>query len=457
MPKASSTHQQRQSFRPALARRCLPALLLLFPFLIPTAAAVDFAWNDPIEVAKGEAHQGPWRMNDSDFRYVDDPSVFIEASGSLGVVWVDQEQQGVRFQRFDADGTHRFESPVDVSQTPGIFSWMPRLAFAEEEDGPGRVFVLWQEIVFSGGSHGGEIFFAASSDGGRSFQTPVNLSNTTAGAGKGRLTRRSWHNGSLDLALDPAGTLYAAWTEYEGRLWLARSSDGGASFSEPVHLAGNDAQPARSPSIAVGPDGALALAWTIGEDPQADIRVMTSADGGDSFSEPVRVASSRGHADAPKLALAPDGTLHLVYAEGDPRSPASYRILYTRSKDGPGAFEDARVVSRMAGAEGAHFPSLAADAEGRVFLAWEHFPANRGHRLGLGFTVSTDHGRSFAPADVIPGSDDPVFGANGGRQGLLVNRIAANATGDLAVAQSYFHRSEHSAIRLFHGRPVSNR
>lgn len=81
-----------------------------------------------------------------------------------------------------------------------------------------EVYVLLQEIVFSGGSHGGEIFFARSTDGGRTFGDPIKFSKSIDGDGKGRLTPRYWHNESLDLAKCPEGNLYAAWTEYEGAL-----------------------------------------------------------------------------------------------------------------------------------------------------------------------------------------------------------------------------------------------
>jgi hypothetical protein len=107
-----------------------------------------------------------------------------------------------------------------------------------------HVYVLWQEIVFSGGTHGGEIFFARSTNGGKTFSDAINLSNTIAGDGKGRITSRYWHNGSLDLAMGPQGDLYAAWTEYEGNLWFSRSTDQGDSFSDPLRIAGGpDAKP----------------------------------------------------------------------------------------------------------------------------------------------------------------------------------------------------------------------
>jgi hypothetical protein len=67
-------------------------------------------------------------------------------------------------------------------------------------------------------------FLRRSVDDGKSFSEPLNLSNSMAGDGKGRLTRKHWDNGSLDLAIGPEGNLYAAWTEYEGRL-CAMSGD----------------------------------------------------------------------------------------------------------------------------------------------------------------------------------------------------------------------------------------
>src|SRR5262249_7430026 len=147
----------------------------------------------------------------------------------------------------------------------------------------GRVYVLWQEIVFSGGGHGGEIFFSRSSDGGKTFEAPLNLSNSKAGDGKGRIDADTWENGSLALAQGPGGELYAAWTEYEGPLRFARSTDGGASFSRPLQIAGTFTAPARGPSLGVGPNGAVYVTWTLGEHAGAGVYTATSTDRGTYF------------------------------------------------------------------------------------------------------------------------------------------------------------------------------
>ena len=88
------------------------------------------SWEERQRLASGEAYQGPWRMNESDFRYVDDPTVAFADGGEVAVAWVDQAAKDIFFQVYAPDGKARFEKPVNVSRSPGIFSWLPRLAIA---------------------------------------------------------------------------------------------------------------------------------------------------------------------------------------------------------------------------------------------------------------------------------------------------------------------------------------
>ncbi len=408
-------------------------------------------WTGMIEVDSGEAYQGPWRMNASDFRYVDDPTVAIDREGVVGVAWADQARKDIFYQAYGPDGNARLHQPVNVSRSPEIFSWLPRIAFGP--GGSGGVYVLWQEIVFSGGSHGGEIFFARSADGGRSFSEPMNLSNTPAGDGKGRLTRRFWNNGSLDLAVDSGGELFAAWTEYEGALWFCRSTDGGASFTEPLHVAGRGAEPARGPALAVGPGDAVSLVWTVGEDPAADIHIAKSRDGGRSFGQPSVVHQSPGHADAPKIAVDDEGTVHLVYAESSEGPLQRYEIRYARSTDGAATFEAARTIADADSREyeSVSFPSLSLDGANNVYLVWEIFPDPNRRPRGLGFAVSRDGGRTFTDPSIVPGTSGPGLGVNGSLQGLLMSKLAVNGSGAIAVVNSTFSPNEASRVRLVRG------
>lgn len=390
-------------------------------------------------------------MNESRFVYVDDPSVALTADGDALVAWVEQARKDVYFQRFDRSGKPRLAQPLDVSRTPATFSWLPRISVAPGS--PETIHILWQEIIFSGGSHGGDILFARSTDGGRTFSAPLNLSASRAGDGKGRINRERWHNGSLDIAATRDGNVYAAWTEYEGALWIARSADGGATFMRPRRVAGTMASPARAPCVAVANDGTVYLAWTVGEDHAADVRVARSRDRGEAFEAPVVIAPSPVYSDAPKLAIDAQGVVHLVYAEsfGGPFDPS--RVYYARSSDGARSFERPRELSRPhpAGMQGASFPSLSVTERGRIAVSWEL--ERRPHvAVALGLTLSADGGNTFATPVEVPGSRSPDEGLNGGLQGLLMRKLATNGAGDVALVNSSIVPNRSSRVWMVRGR-----
>jgi hypothetical protein len=410
--------------------------------LATSLAAGEMAWKPAVEVATGPGVRGPWQQNDSRYQYVDDPSVAIDARGATGIVWVDQGRKDIYFQRFTQHGAPAGK-PINVSQSPATFSWLPRVVFAPGNER--QVFILWQEIIFSGGSHGGDMLFARSDDGGASFSEPVNLSSSIGGDGKGRINRDVWHNGSFDLAAGADGRLYAAWTEYEGALWVARSSDAGKTFAPLVRIAERGA--ARAPSVAIAPHGAVYLAWTIGEDAGADIRLAKSTDGGASFGAARIIEDNKTYSDSPKIAVAADGIVHLVYAESADGPFDRYSVRYTRSADGARSFEPSRAISNM----NAGFPSLALDARGRVHVLWELFHEHRHRPRGLGFAASGDAGRRFGAPVLVPGSADEAGHWNGSHQGLLMKKLAVNGDGAIAVVNSSLKEGERSRVWLIRG------
>lgn len=431
-------------------RFLFPGIIALFPLSAGVASALPVEWKVIAEIANGPGEKGPWEQNDSRYNYVDDPTVTIDPRGNVAVAWVDQSRKDVFFQRISADGSRQPAEPVNVSRSGDTFSWIPRMARAP--DSPESVYMLWQEIIFSGGSHGGDMLFAHSDDGGATFSEPLNISNSVGGDGKGRINAKVWANGSYDLAAGPDGALYAAWTEYDGPLWFSRSTDGGKSFTAPRRVTGGgNAMPARAPSLALGKDHTLYLAWTTGENDNADIHVARSGDGGATFAEPQAVAPGKGYADAPKLAVSPDGMLHLVYAQSRGGPFDKYHIRYTRSADGR-KFDAPRDISAPLpkGVDSAAFPSFATDAGGRLFVVYELFPDYRGRPRGLGMTISADGGKSFATPAVVPHSGDPG-GGNGSHQGLLMAKLAVNRNGGIAIVNSSLAQDKHSRVWLIRG------
>lgn len=421
--------------------------------LAGASRAADIAWQPPVTLARGAGQRGAWRQNDSRYDFVDDATVALAPNGTAAVAWVDQARKAVLFQRISPQGQPQLPAPVDVSRRPATFSWLPRIALAP--DAPQLVYVLWQEIIFSGGSHGGDILLARSLDGGASFAPAINLSASRAGDGKGRLAPGVWHNGSLDLLAAPDGQVVAAWTEYEGALWVSHSGDSGGRFSAPRRLAGGEGgRAARAPALALAPDGSVLLAWSDGDDPRADIRLARAPAATARFG-PARLAvGGPAHDDAPRLAIDRDAVLHLAYAQRAAGPFGAAEVRYRRSFDGGHSFEPPRVLSQPLprGMAGAGYPQLGLDARGHVLVCWELFEDAAGARpRGLGYALSDDGGQRFGPAQRVPGSQDPQGGLNGSSQGLLARKLSVNEAGDVALANSALRPGSHSRVWLVRG------
>ncbi len=402
-------------------------------------------WDPPVEVASGGGTRGEWRQNDSDYDHVDDGTVVLADDGSAIVAWVDHRDKEIFVRRYSRDGVAQ-SAPVAVSQSLAVFSWLPRLAIAGDD-----VYVLWQEIVFSGGSHGGEAFFARSRDGGATFEAPINLSHSRNGDGKGRISRDVWHNGSFDLAVAHDGTLFATWTEFDGPLWIARSTDRGATFSAPMQVS-DGTLPARAPALATGSD-AVFLAYSVGDDPSADLRLAVSRDDGESFSLSI-ITQTRGFSDAPKLAVDEAGTLHVVWAESVGASGTRSAIRYMRSRDGGRTFEAARELT-SATRNNAAYPMLAIDGT-TVVVGWELITDTHQRSRGLALSYSLDDGGAFTRPAFVAHSIDANGGFNGSHQGRLMEKLALR-NGELLVANSALAHGRGSRVWLVRGEMPTSR
>ncbi|MBI4967155.1 MAG: exo-alpha-sialidase [Rhodospirillales bacterium] len=130
-------------------------------------------------------------------------------------------------------------------------------------------------------------------------------------------------------ALDPQGRLWLAW-EQAGRVYVAASADGGASFD-----AARTINPERQtidnngdgrPKMAAGADGALYVSYTerLAKPFTGHIRFSRSLDGGATFSPPAIVNDNReeiGHR-FDTLDVAPDGTLAVLWIDKRDIAPA---------------------------------------------------------------------------------------------------------------------------------------
>ena len=86
--QAKFTYPER--IAPLVSKKPIPAACVCLLWAVALVAVPGQAdtlavtWDQRIEVASGQAYWGPWRMNESEFHYVDDPTVATNEQGVVG-------------------------------------------------------------------------------------------------------------------------------------------------------------------------------------------------------------------------------------------------------------------------------------------------------------------------------------------------------------------------------------
>ena len=271
----------------------------------------------------------------------------------------------------------------------------------------GRLYLSYTRILGAGS----EIAVVASHDGGATWDAPRGVSGVVP-------FPQEEVSGSLPVVA-PGGAVYVFYAHYRPGMAsldveFSRSDDGGATWSAPADVASGlrstgsfrlkNADPGFGsvaetgligngfPSAATAPDGTLHVAWTDfaqgacmefgGPRPacsNADVRLSSSRDGGQSWSVPVRVNDDATLSDQfhPWIAAHPDGLISLVWLDRrrDPLN-VDYDVFYTNTADGQMFLPGAKVNSApsLLGTEAriGEYPGLVA-SPGGVVAAWPDF------------------------------------------------------------------------------------
>lgn len=262
---------------------------------------------------------------------------------------------------------------IDGASGTVYFTW-----FADEEGGP-AVYVAR----------------LGASDSAAAAPVRVNPTDVTVNAHR---------QAPAQVAVAPDGSVYVAWSTrelIEGRrfpasdLVVARSTDGGETFSSPVFVnddAGDEPAGHTFHDLDVGPDGTIYVSWLDSRGDLTDLRVATSRDQARTFTSGVVVA--RGTCQCCRTALAVDeANVYVAWRHlyGDNLRD----IAIARSDDGGRTFSDpTRVHVDGWKIEGCPHsgPSLVIADDGAVALTWYTAATNA---VGIKYAVSRDGGATF--------------------------------------------------------------
>jgi hypothetical protein len=213
-----------------------------------------------------------------------------------------------------------------------------------------------------------------------------------------------------------SGTAYVSWTRFDqspggqrASILLSRSVDHGQTWSAPIRINSPQHSGAvQGSQVAVGPKGEVYVVYEVFY--LGNLRqqfLAKSADGGATFSQPVPItpafnevnfASTYRKNSYPSLAVSPtNGHVYVVYAD-QPGAASGSEVEFVVSRDGGSTFSAPASVNKPS--EGQQFmPALTADSAGIIHVSW--FDTRNSPQVTSSYDVyatsSSDGGVTFAP------------------------------------------------------------
>ncbi len=267
-------------------------------------------------------------------------------------------------------------------------------------DGQGLWIAVWRSRDSLGGTIGTDydVLLARSTDAGVTWSAPAPL-NTNA-------TSDNHIDERPQLTTDGAGTWVAVWEDwqpaamgnFEIDIRVARSTDGGVTWSPPAALntnAASDEGDDEAPQVTYGPVGVggqptWVAVWQSGDTldgtihENTDILVARSTNGGVTWSPPAPLNTSAAtdgagdHDTAPQLTTDGAGTWVAVWQSqssfGDTIG-SDTDILFARSTDGGVTWTDPAALNTNAPSDTASdedvLPQLTTDGQGNWIAVWQ--------------------------------------------------------------------------------------
>ena len=224
----------------------------------------------------------------------------------------------------------------------------------------GNVYMAWTRFDVYGSSnpeHHSQIYFTRSIDQGQTFSMPIRISDT----GGDCLDSDNTVEGAVP-AVGPNGEVYVVWAGPLG-LVFDKSTDGGLTFGKDKvigeipggwdfgmeGLSRANGMPVTGVDLSNGPNkGTLYVNWIDARNGDPDVFVMSSRNGGETWTAPVRVnddALKNGKAQFfTWMAIDPaDGSVNIVFYDRRDGKGTQTGLTLARSVDGGRTFVNHKI------------------------------------------------------------------------------------------------------------------
>lgn len=264
-----------------------------------------------------------------------------------------------------APSTHAF--PIDDFGDSIRLTFNPSAStnISSTVDHKGDIHMVWEDYR----SGNGDIYYMKLDDEGNKLTNDAKISNDTT------LSRNP------SVATDSDGHIYIVWEDIDNgssellfaKLWYY---EGNITFQENgLRVSDSDPSNSTEPAIAVCPDGNIAMVWTdarhnIG-DGNLEIYYKRLRPSGTSLTADTRITGDVGRSEHPRLDIAPDGTIHIVwydFRDSDNGLVINHGIFYRKvHADGTPLTNETRITFASPQSR----PDVSVDTDGNVHIAFD--------------------------------------------------------------------------------------
>jgi hypothetical protein len=328
------------------------------------------------------------------------PRLASDGDGHVYAAWWTKYRDGAKdvLMRTSKDGGESFGPPVKLNRESGAFP--PEVS----ADRKGHVYVVWADERKDaeagsprGKSAGHRIYFNRSDDHGTTW-LPHDLQLSGKATGRGRVMQ-AWPQ----VRSDAQGHVYVIWFDTRdggGGIYFRASDDFGRTWREERRIKGTEGDVEGPMEMAADEQGRIYVSWADNREGEYGIYLVASTDYGRTWSKEVRLDVGKAKVTRASLpTLAADAVGHVYVAWQDARH-GGWDIYLNRSSDFGQTWQPAgvRLNTNPAGEAEAQLPRIALDGHGTIAVAWQE---DRGEdqREGIYLTWSADFGETWLAAD----------------------------------------------------------
>jgi len=215
-------------------------------------------------------------------RSAQSPKIAVDKNGNIVIAYVDAATSGAPvFAVRSSDGGANFSAPLRVSQAGESIGNPPYLAL----DSTGAAYVTYQD-----NSQQVTAIKLAVAPAGQNFGPPKVISNSQVNAFAPQI--------AMDKSDNVLVTFYNRFapttSTFNREIIVIKSTDKGNTFGPQVNVSNNSTQ-SQFPSLIVDDQGRVSVAWEdTADDPQRDVFVARSNDGGATFGSPINLSGDSG-------------------------------------------------------------------------------------------------------------------------------------------------------------------